>query len=215
MKKKLAVITIIMAMLLCICSCGSKIPTPTETADSFLTALKEQDNETLPTVYSGGSLDLLEEASEAEDSGEVVEDTGLTRVFEEQMIPKMLDFDYEISNEKIDGEKAAVDVKFTTCKIGDAFTAFFGEYITQAFVLAFSDASEKDLDSMATTILSGKLADLSEKNYEKTATLSLTMVDGKWMVDEIKPGDEVIDGLTGGLMTAFGNLAETFSDWEE
>ncbi len=39
MKKKLAVITIIMAMLLCICSCGSKIPTRTETADSFLTVL--------------------------------------------------------------------------------------------------------------------------------------------------------------------------------
>ncbi len=215
MKKRILVITLVMAMLACLCACGPKIPTPTETADTFLTALKAQDDETLATVYSGGELDLLEEAAETEDSEEAAEDTGLTAVYEEQMVPKLLDFDYEISNEQIDGEKATVDVKFTTYNIGEAFTAFFGEYISQALVLAFSDASEEDLDALATTLLTGKLADLNEKSYEKTATLYLSMVDGKWMVDEIAAGDEIIDGLTGGLMTAFSGMADALSEWEE
>ncbi len=119
------------------------------------------------------------------------EDSGLTKVYEEQMMPKMLDFDYELSNEQIDGDKATVDVKITTYSIGDAFTAFFSDYMSQALILAFSDASEEELDSLATTILSGKLADLTEQKYEKTATLSLSMKDDKWVVDEIETGDDI------------------------
>lgn len=215
MNKKLLVITIVMAMLAALSACGPKIPTPTETADTFLTAVKAQDNETLATVYAGGELDLLEEAAEADESQTADEDSGLTAVYEEQMVPKMLDFDYEISNEQIDGDSATVDVKVTTYNIGDAFTAFFSDYLSQALILAFSDASEEELDSLATTILSGKLADLTEKKFEKTATLSLSMNDDKWVVDEIKSGDDIVDGLTGGLVSAFANMNDALSAWEE
>lgn len=215
MKKTLLVITIALAMLAALSACGPKIPTPTETADTFLTALKAQDKETLASAYAGGDLDLLEEAAESDESEETNEDSGLTKVYEEQMVPKLLDFDYEISNEQIDGDKATVDVKITTFRIGDAFTAFFSEYISQAFMLAFSDASEEDIDALATTILSGKLADLTEKSYEKTATLSLSMKDDKWVVDEIQTGDDIVDALTGGLVTAFSGMEDAMSAWDE
>ena len=215
MKKKLLVITLVMAMLAALSACGPKIPTPTETADTFLTAMKAQDSEALATVYAGGDIDLLDKAAEADDSGEVNEDSGLTKVYEEQMVPKMLDFDYELSNEQIDGDKATVDVKITTYRIGDAFTAFFRDYLSQALVLAFSDASEEDLDGLATTILSGKLADLTDKSFEKTATLSLSMKDDKWVVDEVQTGDDIVDALTGGLVTAFSNMEDAMSAWEE
>ena len=215
MKKKLLVITIVLAMLAALSACGPKIPTPTETADTFLTAVKAQDNESLAAVYAGDGLDLLEKAAEADESEIADEDSGLTRIYEEQMIPRMLDFDYELSNEQIDGDKATVDVKFTAYNIGDAFTAFFSDYLSQALMLAFSDPSEEDLDALAATVLSGKLADLTEKTYETTATLSLSMQDGKWVVDEIRTGDEIVDGLTGGLMTAFANMEDAFSAWED
>ena len=202
-------------MLAALGACGPSIPTPTETADTFLTAVKAQDNETLATVYAGDGLDLLEKAAEADESEIADEDSGLTRIYEEQMIPRMLDFDYELSNEQIDGDTATVDVKFTAYNIGDAFTAFFSDYLSQALMLAFSDPSEEDLDALAATVLSGKLADLTEKTYETTATLSLSMQDGKWVVDEIRTGDEIVDGLTGGLMTAFANMEDAFSAWED
>ncbi len=215
MKKRLLVITMVLAMIAALSACGPKIPTPTETADSFLTAMKTQDEEALASVYAGSDIDLLDKAAESDDNEEVNEDSGLTKVYEEQMVPKMLDFDYELSNEKIDGDKATVDVKITTYRIGDAFTAFFSDYLSQALVLAFSDASEEELDAMATTLLSGKLADLTEKSYEKTATLSLSMKDDKWVVDELQTGDDVVDALTGGLVTAFSGMEDAMSAWEE
>ena len=215
MKKKLLIITLVMAMIVALSACGPKIPTPTETADTFLTAIKAKDGETLATVYAGGDLDLLDKAAEADESGETNEDTGLTKVYEEQMMPKMLDFDYELSNEQVNGDKATVDVKITTYRIGDAFTAFFSDYLSQALILAFSDASEEDLDALATTILSGKLADLTEKSYEKTATINLSMKDDKWVVDEVQTGDDIVDAITGGLVTAFSGMEDAMSAWEE
>ena len=211
-------IAIVLAVFTAIFFLGgcSSAPSPTEVTDTFLQALKSQDGEAMATVYSGVDLDILEAASESEDeSSEESADTGLEAVYEDQMLPKMLDFDYEISNEQINDDKATVDVKFTTYRIGDAFTAFFSDYISQAFMLAFSDVSEEELDSLATTILSGKLADLTEKTYEKTVTISLTKVDDKWMVDKIQDGDDIIDAITGGLVTSFSNMENAFSAWDE
>ena len=220
MKRKLLVITAIMVMIAVLSGCGPKIPTPTETTDSFLQALKSQDAEAIAGVYDGTDVDLLEAASDSAEDNETdgdseTTDTGLEAAYEEQMLPKMLDFDYELSNEQIDGDKATVDVKITTYRIGDAFTAFFSDYISQAFMLAFSDASEEDLDALATTILSGKLADLSEKTYEKTATLSLSMKDDKWVVDNIEDSDEFLDAITGGLVTSMKTMTDAFSAWGE
>ena len=220
MKRKLLVITAIMVIMSVLSGCGPKIPTPTETTDSFLQALKSQDAEAIAGVYDGTDVDLLEAASDSAEDNETdgdseTTDTGLEAAYEEQMLPKMLDFDYELSNEQIDGDKATVDVKITTYRIGDAFTAFFSDYISQAFMLAFSDASEEDLDALATTILSGKLADLSEKTYEKTATLSLSMKDDKWVVDNIEDSDEFLDAITGGLVTSMKTMTDAFSAWGE
>ena len=214
MKKKLFVITVIMAMLACLYACGPGIPTPAETADTFLTALKEQDSETLATVYEGGELDLLDKAAESDESDEA-EDSSLNDVYEEQLKPILLDFDYEISNEQINGDNASVDVKIKTYSIGEAFSAFFEDYISEAFVLAFSDVTEEELDTLASTILSKKLDELAEKDYEKSATLTMSKVDGKWMVNELETGDEIVDGLTGGLMTAFTDMTNALSAWEE
>ncbi len=218
--KHVIAILAIFSVIFFFSGCGST-PSPTETTDTFLQALKTQDVETLASVYAEAELDLLDaaaesvESEEAEDAEEAAEDTGLTKVYEEQMLPKMLDFDYELSNEQINGDKATVDAKITTYRIGDACTAFFSEYISQAFMLAFSDVSEEELDSLATTLLSGKLADLTEKNYEKTVTIALTKVDGKWVVDTIQPGNDAIDAITGGLVTAFSNMEDAFAAWDE
>ena len=212
-RKHIALILAIFTAVFFLAGCSST-PGPTETADTFLKALKEQDGEKLAEVFVGGDLDLLKAVADTEDDTETA-DTGLTKVYEEQMLPKMLDFDYELSNEQIDGDKATVDVKITNYRIGDAFTAFFSEYISQAFIMAFSDASEEDMDMLATTILSGKLADLAEKSYEKTATINLINKDGKWVVDLFDTNSDFLDGVTGGLLTSFGNMEDMFSGWGE
>ena len=211
-RKHIAVILAVFTTVFFLAGCSST-PTPTQTSDTFLQALKAQDSETMADVFAGEKIDLLDAVSDEEEDTEAA-DSGLTKIYEEQMVPKMLDFDYELSNEVIDGDKATVDVKISTYRIGDAFTAFFSDYLSQAFILAFSDASEEDLDTLATTILTGKLADLTEKSYEKTATINLTNKDGKWVVDMLDTNDDFLDAVTGGLLTSFGSMEDMFSGWD-
>ena len=89
------------------------------------------------------------------------------------------------------------------------------DYISQAFELAFSDTSEEDMNSLTATILSGKLADLKEKSYTKTTTLSLSKKDDKWIVDKLDTGSDAVDALTGGLVTSLNNLEDTLPSEDE
>ncbi len=210
--KYIAIALSIFTTMLFFSSCGG--PKPTEVADTFLTALKTQDAEKIAEVYSGGELDLINETY-TEEAEEETADSSFDAITEEQLIPKMLEFDYELSNEQIDGDKATVDVKISTYRIGDAFSSFIADYMSQALILAFSDATEEDMDALASTLLSGKVADMTEKTYEKTVPLSLTKVDDKWMVDKLEPAGEFVDALTGGLATSFKTIDDAFSNWGE
>ena len=208
--RHIAIVLAIMTALFFLSSCGG--PSPTETTDTFLKAIKEQDVETLKSVYAGGEVDLLDSVGE---DAEETEDEAFSKILDEQLLPKILDFDYELSNEQIDGDKASVDVKINAYRIGDIFTSFLSDYMTQALMLAFSDASEEELDALADTLLRGKIADATEKSFEMTVTLNLSKVDGKWMVNEITDQDDILDALTGGLFTSLQSMEDTFSAWED
>lgn len=191
------------------CGCGG--PTPTQTADTFLTAVKAGDAETIKTVYEGETFDVLavlDEESEGDSSDEdIMKDDKLV----DMLLEKMLDFDYELSNEKIDGDKATVDVKITTYNIGNAFTAFMTDYFTQAFALAFSDASDEQMEELANTIFETKMNELKDKDYSETVTLNLVNKDDGWKIVKIKNGGDFYNAISGGLVKAFENLEDAFS----
>ncbi len=201
--------TLFFALSISLCGCGDKAPTPTETADTFLTAVKAQDTETIKTVYEGDTVDMLssldEEESDTEDS--LMGD----EYFEKTLLPKMLDFDYELSNEKIDGDKATVDVKITTYDIGSAFSAFMADYFTQALTLAFSGASDEDIENLANTTFESKMGELKEKTYSETVTLDLVNKDDVWKVAEIDDDSEFLNALTGNMIKTLDQLEETYS----
>ena len=162
-------------------------------------------------VYGGSEIDLIDSVSQ----GDIEDGTGISAVFEEQMLPKMLDFDYVLSNEQINGDKAKVDVKIKTYPFGEAFTSFFSDYLPQMFVLALGNASEEEIDALGETMLSEKLSELSEKTYEKTAALELTMKDGNWIVDELEDEGDFIDTVSGGLVTSLNKISDAFSEFGE
>ena len=209
MKKLSLALVVCLIVAFGFCGCGG--PTPTQTADTFLTAVKAGDTETIKTVYDGKSFDVLavlDEDSEGDASDEdIMEDDELVKM----LIEKMQDFDYELSNEKIDGDKATVDVKITTYNIGNAFTAFMTEYFTQAFALAFSDAADDQIEELANTILETKLNELKDKDYSETVTLNLVNKDDGWKVAKIKNDSDFYNAVTGGLVKAFESLEDAFS----
>ena len=185
-------------LMMCLTACGG--PTPTETVDSFLTAVKAQDSESIKTIYA-------EEDFEAFDMGEDSEDN-LYGDLEETLMTKLLDFEYTLSNEQINEDKATVDVTFKTYELGKAMSSWITEYISQAFALAFGGASDEQLEKLAETILTDKIDDAEEKTFEKTVTVSLTDKDGAWVIDEFEEEGEFYNALTGGMIEAMNEIDE-------
>jgi hypothetical protein len=195
MKKKLLAFITVLIMTASLCACGG--PSPTDTVTAFMDGIKTQDSEAIAAAYAGeefafsGVLELDEEGDESASD----------KVLTEQMMPMIMEFDYELANEVIDGDKATVDVTITTYSFGTAFNAFVTNYLTEAFAMAFSGASDEAIDAKGAELLSAELEKLTEKNTTKTATLSLTATEEGWAIDEIAEDAPFYDALTGGLMS--------------
>ena len=204
--KKLVSILLISILVFSLSACGS--PSPTEVTTTFLDAVKAQSTEDMADIYKDGSWSLSEEAGEEADLEDLDE---MSQYFQETVLPKLLEYDYEILEEKIDGDKATVDVKITTYDLGNAFTAFFGEYLTQAFALAFSDTSEDAIEELGISIFKEKV-DAMEKTFTKTVTIPLSNVDGAWVIDELDDDSPFTDALTGGLVESAKTLENAFDE---
>ena len=65
MKKTLSLILAAVIIMMTFSACGA--PGPAETADTFMTAIKEKDVETVKSVYAGKAFDLLQETDKESD----------------------------------------------------------------------------------------------------------------------------------------------------
>ncbi len=195
MKRLLALaMTVVLVLALTACGGGgSSADTPTDAANSFLKAVQEQDMDAIGAVYQGdpAEMDLLGEATGEEEFPEE-----LSALLSEQMQK----FEYEVSNEVVDEDSATVDVKITTVNIGKAFEDSINEFMEKAIAGEIaSDTTEEQLTEQLYAAFQEKLA-AAEKDYEGTAVLNLSKVDGKWKVDQISQSDPLVNCLTGGLI---------------
>ena len=204
MKKKLLSTLAAVMIMISFSACGT--PGPTETADTFMTAIKEKDAETVKSVYAGKTFDLLQETGkESDDTFEGTLDDALAE--------KIFDFDYKLSDEKIDGDKATVKVSITTYDLGSAIEDFISEYLTQAITLSFSGASDKQIEKLSETLLAKHMKKV-EKDYTGTAKIHLTKKDGKWQIDKFDDNSDFINALSGGVVESIKNIEEIY-DTEE
>lgn len=188
--------------------CASE-PTPSDATKQALDALKAQDDETFQAYYAGdsNSMDIDQLASQMLG----VDLSALTDEQKEQaqqLVNALLDFDYELGQETVDGEKATVEATITSRDLTTIFTDSMEEYIQQAFTAALSGADESELSSMFLAVFSEKVSTVTEKNHTATTTFNLTKVDGAWKLDEFS--NENIDCIMGGLISGaeetIGNL---------
>lgn len=202
--KKLIVAIMTIIMTVGLAACGN--PTPSETVDSFLDGVKNTDADAVKSVYSGKSFNFDKDLSEFGGN-----DKELAKITKESLVPKLLDFDYEIGEEKIDGDKATVEVTFTTYNFGDALTSFMTDYIAQGMVMAFDDSSEKKLEKLAVTLYKKSIKDM-KKDYTGKAKISLTKKDDTWMVDEIQDDDAFYNVFLGGAIDSMKDLEKTYGE---
>lgn len=204
MKKRILSIVLTLGLVFSLCACGG--PTPTDTVDTFLNGLKTQDSEAINSVYAGDDFDFTEEMDMESDGSQPETDKVLT----EKLWPMIMEFDYTLSNERINEDKATVDVTITTYNLGVAMTTFFSSYMTQALALIFDDNAESKLDKIGANLLTAELDKLTEKNCEKTATISLTATDEGWEIDEIEDDGDFMDALTGGMVSSMSAFEDAF-----
>lgn len=202
---KRRIVSIITAMLLCLgcvvtfTSCGG--PSPTETAESFLEAVKTQDKDTLKSVYAGGDeLDF----SGTSLLGSSSDSSSLSNDVIKKFKKKLLDFDYEVTDENIKDDKATVKVKLTTYAFGEAMTNLYTEMWENIWTL--SAMSDKESDTYIENIFSKQLGKLEEKSYSSTVKLKLTKGDDGWTVDKISSDGDFMNGLSGNLIKTIDSL---------
>ena len=137
----------------------------------------------------------LENAKSSPDEiiGQLGED-GFGEEATQALVDKVLEFNYQLGEEKIDGDKATVETTITTYPFGEIFTGIVADFITQAF--ANPDMTDDDASALLDQLLMDAL-DKADKTYSKTITIELSQEDGEWVVQE---SDEMSNALTGGML---------------
>ena len=212
--KKIFCILLIVAMVFTMAACGNKpsaqntdeeeIMSPTQTLDAFLKAFKARDAHKLNEFYEGESDDLI--------FWKDLEDPALSGLMD-KMMEKLLDFDYALSNEKIDGKTATVDVNFTTYDIGGIMKDIIENMLSDAAALALSGLTQEELETEINEIMTKKFeeyAKIAKKEKVVSVPVNLVMINGRWLVKDISRTDDIMDALSGGLTEFAENIGDIF-----
>ena len=212
--KKIFCILLIVAMVFTMAACGNKpsaqntdeeeIMSPTQTLDAFLKAFKARDVDKLNEFYEGEADDLI--------FWKDLEDPALSGLMD-KMMEKLLDFDYALSNEKIDGKTATVDVNFTTYDIGGIMKDIIENMLSDAAALALSGLTQEELEAEINEIMTKKFeeyAKIAKKEKVMSVPVNLVMINGRWLVKDISRNDDIMDALSGGLTEFAENIGDIF-----
>ncbi|MGI6033191.1 MAG: hypothetical protein ACOX69_07220 [Coriobacteriales bacterium] len=194
---------------------------PSETVDTALTAVQRQDMTTFQSSCSSDVSDVENELSSAlsatigvndlESAADSLNDQQKQTL--EELTDKLVDFDYEIGGERIDGDTATVEVKLKTYDFSSFFQKVVGEYVLQAADTTFdgSSISMRDAATLFADLVSDNLSQLGDKSVETQTTFSLKKENGAWKISAVSSDN--IDALTGGLYSfLIGESTTTDSD---
>ena len=193
--RKIFSIFLIFVLAASLSACGSA-PTPKDIAEKYLAAIKAQDEEGISALSEGsysedelmGTVDLvLGESEEGEEYDEA------TKKFKE----KVIDFDYTIGEERIDGENAEVDVTIKTYDFGTMLGQYADRAMSELMAAAVDGASQEEIDAMDRKILEEELDKLTEKSYETTVPMKLKKVEGEWKVAKMEDDSEFMNAILG------------------
>ena len=206
--KKIICIIVAVTLLFSLTACGGRDSgeelNPTMTADAFLKALKARDADAIAEYYAGDPKDFR-----------FTEDIADPNVAElaDKLLEKILDFDYVLDNEKIDGDKATVDVHISTYDI----SGIIGDLTGDIFSLLMSSGSSllNGEDSAAELIkrIVEKIDDAiknAEKDSSVKVTLKLVKKNGKWLVNDMNQTDDFFKSLFGNLQKWIDGSASFF-----
>jgi hypothetical protein len=198
MKKIVLMLMIAVMMLGSLSGCASKVK-PEATLITFLDAFKGKQIIDYPSLFDK-DMDMDITANPFGDSESPSEIT-------DKMMEMMLSYEYEVLQTEIaeDGLSATVTVQFTTVNIGSIFTTFMLDYIAKVMEMAFSGATEAEMNQLAVTLFLEASKD-APKDKLSTVDVKMVLVDEKWLIHSDDEDTALFDAMLGGLITTMQNF---------
>ena len=181
---------LILVMSLSTAACGAKEPSPTEVLDTYLKTIQTEGFDQAGISSSDLDMDDLSES-----------DSDLV----DSLKGKMQEFEYELSNEQIDGDSATVDLKVNTYGFGAMLTEVLTEYFQQAITMSYSGAGGEELEAFLNNLFREKVDNL-EKTFEKTVTVELVKGEEGWEVKDKTGTNPMFDALLGGMFSSIESM---------
>ncbi|WDV46052.1 DUF4878 domain-containing protein [Clostridiaceae bacterium M8S5] len=201
MKKiKLLSILCVLFIVLCGCSSGTKTDSPKGTVTSFFDLVKEGKYNDLDKVvdnakdYNLGGEDNL--GLGKDDQNKATADL---------LIKAMGNVKVDIKDEKIDGDKATVNVGVDYPNVGKAF-----QESMQELILKSMGKEAPDEEAMAKEFLDAMKKKLEDdiETLHNDVTINLIKKDGKWLITLDNDIANVITGNIYSIVQQFMNMAK-------
>jgi hypothetical protein len=209
-------VTLIVALFACLAISLSlmgcqKEASPSEVLGEILTATQNMDSEEL-AKYGAEQL-----GSDADSIASGLAGSNGTELSDNQqkmvkaMVSKIVDFEYTLGEEKIDGNTATVEVTFKTYDFSDAMlkaTETFADNVAASVKNGSYDQSK--LEDNMYGFMADEFDALDKRTVEKSTVFTLTKGSDGWQLDTIT--DDNKDAMLGGLLS---NISSTQSEMEK
>lgn len=200
MKKVLLACFVSFLLMSSLSGCAAKIK-PEETVVTFLDAFKEKAVIDYPSLFDGDVSTMTQDPFKTEETPTEISD---------KMMEMILSYEYEILETTIaeDGLSAIVKVQFTTINIGQVFQSFMLKYIAKAFELAFSGATEAQMNQLGVDLFL-EAANSAPKDKLTTVEVQMVKKDKVWLIKAGEDNMALFDGLMGGLISTMKAMTPT------
>ena len=193
--KKIIALMLALVMVLSFAGCG-EVGKAESTVKNFFDACKE------------GNLEEAKGYILLDDGGETTDDDKELYDMAALMLEKL---NYSIvSSEKIDAENVVVTVSVTAPDMKVAVGEFFQDALAFAFANAFSDTplSDEETEAEMKNMFVKAVGKEDLGTVTNEAVVTVVKVDGTWLIDAY---EAFADVLTGGMVTAFEEVSNSFS----
>ncbi len=190
--KKIFIICSVILMLFG-CSSSSK---PSATVENYLKAYKDMSTEQMNKYRMKQVEDDI--------SAVVDEENHLYELLSDLLT----NLDYKLSNEKIDGDNATVDIEVSTYDLQLLIANVVNEYFTEAYSLVLAGATNEMLEAKMIDIFAKQTKEL-ERTKKYKATIKLTKIDSAWRIN-----DEETDNIAF-LNAITANLASVMDSFDQ
>jgi hypothetical protein len=204
------VISAVLVMVLILSFVGCSGSKPDNVVKTFCDAIKAFDLEAAAACTESGSDEIsgLYDDTETEDAAEQI------MTYVKECASKMT---YTLGESKVDNDNATVVVSFTYVDAAPVITSAMGEYITQAFALAFSDVDESEIENLFSTVFAEKVETVETSTATADVTFNCVKVDGDWKIASFSDEDEetITNVITSNISSALDGLGDAFETDDE